>query len=157
MPKPRLAQSSHPLPHWDTLDRLDRKALASVWEQAFGRPIPSRLFRTTAIPLLAYRLQVLQFGDLSPQTERTLARLIPRPGKKCPSALPRRLKSGVRLVREWQGRTYTVQVTDAGYAFENQAYQSLSAIARKITGTPWSGPAFFGLKKPPAAVHGARA
>jgi hypothetical protein len=157
MPKARLVQSPHPLPHWDTLDRLDRKALALVWQQAFGRPIPSRLFRNTAIPLLAYRLQALQFGDLSPQAERTLARLIPRPGEKRPSALPRRLKTGVRLMREWQGRTYTVQVTDTGYTFEDQPYQSLSAIARKITGTPWSGPAFFGLKKTPPAVHGARA
>ena len=156
MPKARLVQSPHPLPHWDTLDRLDRKALASVWQQAFGRPIPSRLFRSTAIPLLAYRLQALQFGDLSPQAERTLARLIPRPGEKRTSSLPRRLKTGVRLVREWQGRTYTVQVTDAAYLFEDQPYQSLSAIARKITGTPWSGPAFFGLKKTPSAAHGAR-
>lgn len=156
MPKRKSTQSPHPLPHWDTLDRLDRKALASVWQQAFGRPIPSRLFRSTAIPLLAYRLQALQFGDLSPQGERTLARLIPRPGEKRSGSGPRRLKAGVRLVREWQGRTYTVQVTDAGYTFENQPYQSLSAIARKITGTPWSGPAFFGLKKTPSAAHGAR-
>jgi len=32
-----------------------------------------------------------------------------------------------------------------GSSFIGVAYRSLSAIARRITGTRWSGPAFFGL------------
>jgi hypothetical protein len=31
--------------------------------------------------------------------------------------------------------------------FDGQKYRSLSEIARDITGTRWSGTAFFGLKK----------
>ena len=56
------------------------------------------------------------------------------------------LKPGTRLMREWQGRTYEVQVLDDGFAWQGTHYRSLSAIAREITGTAWSGPVFFGLR-----------
>ncbi|WP_159126428.1 DUF2924 domain-containing protein, partial [Klebsiella pneumoniae] len=32
------------------------------------------------------------------------------------------------------------------FEYQGQRFKSLTAIARHITGTPWSGPAFFGLK-----------
>jgi hypothetical protein len=48
-------------------------------------------------------------------------------------------------VREWQGRTWTVEVIDGGFLMGGEKYASLSAIARKITGSRWSGPRFFGL------------
>ena len=57
----------------------------------------------------------------------------------------RRLVPGVRLLRDWNGRTHVVDVTEAGYLYEGETYRSLSAIARKITGAHWSGPRFFGL------------
>jgi Protein of unknown function (DUF2924) len=49
-------------------------------------------------------------------------------------------------VRAWQGRTYDVLVLDDGFSWQGTHYRSLSAVARKITGTAWSGPLFFGLK-----------
>jgi hypothetical protein len=57
------------------------------------------------------------------------------------------LATGTRLVREWQGRTYEVIALEDGFSWRDTHYRSLSAIARKITGTPWSGPLFFGLKQ----------
>src|SRR5947199_9622588 len=57
------------------------------------------------------------------------------------------LKPGTRLMREWQGRTYEVVVLDDGFSWQGTRCNSLSAIARKITGTAWSGPLFFGLKQ----------
>src|SRR6202040_286704 len=57
------------------------------------------------------------------------------------------LKTGTRLIREWQGRTYEVVVLDDGLSWQRTHFRSLSAIARKITGTAWSGPLFFGLKQ----------
>src|SRR5438445_10077241 len=57
------------------------------------------------------------------------------------------LKPGIRLMREWQGRTYEVVVLDDGFSWQGTWCNSLSAIARKITGTAWSGPLFFGLKQ----------
>ena len=67
-----------------------------------------------------------------------------------------RLKPGTRLMREWRGRSHEVQVLDDGFSWQGTHYRSLSAIARKITGTAWSGPLFFGLRsncsptRPPA-------
>ena len=57
-------------------------------------------------------------------------------------------------MREWQGRTYDVLVLDDGFSWQNMRYRSLSAIARKITGTAWSGPLFFGLKPNRPAARG---
>ena len=52
---------------------------------------------------------------------------------------------GAHLVREWNGRTYRVEVTEEGYVLDRMTYRSLSAVAKRITGTAWSGPRFFGL------------
>jgi hypothetical protein len=49
-------------------------------------------------------------------------------------------------MREWQGRTYDVLVLDDGFSWQDTHHRSLSALARKITGTTWSRPLFFGLK-----------
>lgn len=55
------------------------------------------------------------------------------------------LKPGMRLVREWQGEVYQVLVLPKGFEMQGRVFKSLSAIARHITGTAWSGPLFFGL------------
>lgn len=57
----------------------------------------------------------------------------------------RKLSPGARLLREWNGRTYVVDVIEGGYVFEAKIYPSLTAIAAKITDVHWSGPRFFGL------------
>lgn len=136
------------LPHWEDLPKLDRPALAVAWQQAFDRPLPPRLYKNTVVMLLGYRLQELALGGLSPETRRHLASLLPKSrGGRGGAAPPRRLKPGTRLQRTWQGRTYSVTVLEAGeYEYLGKRYPSLSVIARTITGTPWSGPAFFGLK-----------
>ena len=68
---------------------------------------------------------------------RTEGRVAPDPGLS--------LKPGARLVREWHGRTHTVTVTEDGFDYAGPTYPSLTKIAKKITGTHWSGPRFFGL------------
>jgi hypothetical protein len=40
-----------------------------------------------------------------------------------------------------------VNVETNGYEYHGARYQSLSEIARLITGTRWSGPLFFGIKR----------
>ena len=68
------------------------------------------------------------------------------------------MRLGTRLVREWQGRTYAVTVTEDGFNFDGETYGSLSAIAQRITGAHWSGPRFFGVRpsgeSASAADHG---
>jgi hypothetical protein len=50
------------------------------------------------------------------------------------------------LLREWHGTTHRVMVVENGYEYSSQRFKSLSEIARRITGSRWSGPLFFGLK-----------
>ncbi len=55
------------------------------------------------------------------------------------------LRAGTRLVREWNGRTISVEVVDDHFVWNDAPYRSLSEIARAVTGTRWSGPRFFGI------------
>jgi hypothetical protein len=93
-------------------------------------------------------MQGLALGGLRPEPQRQLRRIAQQfkeTGEAMLRARPE-LKPGTRLVREWQGRTYDVLVLDDGFSWQGTRYRSLSAIARQITGTAWSGPLFFGLK-----------
>ena len=56
------------------------------------------------------------------------------------------LSPGTRLLREWQGQTHHVTVLPSGFEYDGKVFRSLTAIARLITGTAWSGPLFFGLR-----------
>ena len=140
---PKVAKPA--LPHWDTLPALTRKQLAAAWQQAFGRPLPPKLYKNTVIMLLGYRLQELALGGLSSQTQRYLSSLLPR-SNGTQAVVLRRPKPGTQFQRTWQGRLYTVTVAGNGFIYGGKTYASLSVIARTITGTPWSGPAFFGLR-----------
>jgi len=84
----------------------------------------------------------------APGRQRQLRQIAQQFKETGAATTPRRpeLKPGTRLVREWQGRTYEVLVLDDGFSWQSTRHRSLSAIARKITGTAWSGPLFFGLK-----------
>jgi hypothetical protein len=46
-----------------------------------------------------------------------------------------------------EGVPHQVQVTDQGFDYRGERFASLSEVACRITGTRWSGPLFFGLKK----------
>ena len=98
---------------------------------------------------LAYELQARALGDLPAETQRRLRRLH-QSFKADPQhkPMPRRpLKLGLVLTRSWQGVLHQVQVTDRGFDYRGERFTSLSEVARRITGTRWSGPLFFGLKK----------
>ena len=99
---------------------------------------------------LAYRIQELAYGGLKPETVKRLEAM----GQQLDGGNPvmRRIRvddkpiAGTRLIREWQGVEHTVTVLNDGYEWQGRPYQSLSAIARAITGTRWNGWVFFGLK-----------
>ena len=91
--------------------------------------------------MIAARLQERAFGGLDRDSLRFLDRLARR------ERPPRRqLKPGTVLVREYHGQRHTVTVVRDGFAWQGTTYPSLSAIARAITGTAWSGPRFFALR-----------
>ena len=124
------------------LAELDRTALLERWRMAFGRDAPPRLSRALMQKAIAYDLQVKAFGGLSARTRRTLRAAAKADGRSAISKLPTR---GTRLVREWHGALHEVEVLEDGYLWRGARHRSLSAIARAITGTKWSGPRFFGL------------
>ena len=88
---------------------------------------------------IAYEIQVKAFGGLPTRTKRALKVTAKADGKAAPP-IPGR---GTRLIREWHGRLHEVEVLDDGYLYRGERHRSLSAIARAITCTRWSGPRFF--------------
>jgi hypothetical protein len=132
------------------LPLLSKAELADPWQELYRRPVPYGIRREVLIPLPAYRIQELAYGGLKPSTSAELRR-IARSLQKDPASSERlvrpRIKPGTRLLREWSGKTHEVFVTTSGYEYGGVSHRSLSEIARKITGTRWSGPAFFGLRK----------
>ena len=60
-------------------------------------------------------------------------------------AQPIALRHGTRLVREWQGRSHSIEVRADGFGWNSEVYRSLSAVALAITGARWSGNRFFRL------------
>lgn len=96
---------------------------------------------------LAQKLQEDAFGGLPIATRRLLNQLIAQSAKNAGKiVLPRRIKPGAILVREWKGKTHRITALKEGFAFEGRPYSSLSQIARLITGARWNGPRFFGLR-----------
>lgn len=127
-----------------------RKELEAKWFANFGRALSPKMRRPLAAQLLQFHAQEVAHGGLSSEVEAYLVTLLPKTRGSGPQTAPvpaRRLKPGTRLLRTWRGRTYTVTVADPGFLYEGKTYSSLSVLAREITGTPWSGPVFFGLKK----------
>src|SRR5205823_11417539 len=110
------------------------------WRVTFGRIPPAALSKDLLGRMIAYRLQERAFGGLDRETLRFLDGLARHGGSP-----RRRLKPGTVLVRDYQGQRHTVTVVCDGFDWQGAIYPSLSAIARAITGTAWSGPRFFAL------------
>lgn len=90
--------------------------------------------------VLIWETQSQALGGVSDKTTRRLKQIASG------TSVPATAKPGSHLIREWNGRTYQIEVTDAGYVMDGKSWRSLSAIARHITGAHWSGPRFFGIQ-----------
>ena len=117
-------------------------ALRRHWRVVFGRTPPAHLSKDLLGRMIAWRLQERAFGGLDRESLRFLDGLARHGGSP-----RRRLKPGTVLVRDYQGLRHTVTVVPNGFDWQGTTYSSLSAIARAITGTAWSGPRFFALAR----------
>ena len=126
-----------------TLETADRAALLDHWRNLIGVPPPKNLSLPFLRRAIAFELQCQVRGGPKARTLEDLGRIVA--GSTSRASVGTKLRPGAKLVREWQGRTWTVEVTDGGFLMAGERYVSLSAIARKITGARWSGPRFFGL------------
>lgn len=125
----------------EALEKMDRAELAERWASLIDRPVP-KVSATLLRLALAWELQAAVHGGLSRQGLQRLEQLAA--GK----TQTQDLVPGMRLVREWNGTLHVVKVDDHSVIWWNdRTWTSLSAVARAITGTRWSGPAFFGLKQ----------
>ncbi|WP_432449249.1 DUF2924 domain-containing protein [Aliiroseovarius marinus] len=122
------------------IDEMNRPGCLDLWREVFGRPPPKHLSPQFMKRVLIWELQNRELGRLPTKTKRRLQHIA---SNKTPAA---QAKPGSHLVREWNGRTYQVEVVNGGYVLDGKSWRSLSAIANHITGAHWSGPRFFGVQ-----------
>jgi hypothetical protein len=103
--------------------------------------------------VIAYRIQADRYGDLDQTTKQVLDRTASKEAGPVTSARlasfdqkRTELPPGTVLLREWDRRSQRVMVMADGFAWNGQAYDSLSKVAFAITGARWNGPRFFGLR-----------
>lgn len=122
------------------LDRMKQE-----WVRVTARSLP-RISPNLLRLALAWEIQAKALGGLSRTTQHKLDQLA---GGKTRTTTP---AAGTRLVREWGGKAHVVIIDeDKVIRWNEREWNSLSEVARAITGTRWSGPAFFGLKRKVAA------
>jgi len=130
------------------LEGIGVAALKEHWRALYGTQPPPRISRDLLTRAVAYRMQEKVLGGLKPSSRRLLRQVAEAASARRPIRVTpqRRLKPGTVLLREWGGVRHQVTVLEKGVHFEGKRFGSLSEVASRITGTRWSGPAFFGLK-----------
>lgn len=124
----------------EDLSRLDRDGLKERWRDIVGAEPPPLLGRPTMIRILVCELQWNVSTEDQITIKRTLQKVLERSDSIKPAAC-----AGTRLIREWNGKRHVVDVSAEGYVWRGETWRSLTAIAKEITGTKWSGPRFFGV------------
>ena len=122
--------------------------LRAKWRECWRKPAPEigpDLLRRG----IAWKLQSRVYGDVPNHIKRELERAAERlrRGEELLSFSRPSLKPGTRLVRSWQSKVHHVLVLEDAYEYDGRRFSSLTQVASGITGTHWSGPSFFGLKK----------
>jgi len=144
------------------LKRLTVPELRGRYAEAFGETTRSR-HKEFLIRRIVWRLQANVEGGLSDRAReraRVLAadsdvRLTAPRSKASSPAGPAKVSRieisqdsrlpmpGAILTRRYKGRVLEVRVLPDGFEFEGEIYRSLSAVAKKVTGTHWNGYHFF--------------
>ena len=137
------------------LPRLSVADLRSRYAELFGETTRTGN-KAWLVKRLAWRLQALAEGDLSQRARQRAAelandadlRLSPPRTLATPSTprLPqadRLPPPGTILCRPYKGAVLQVKVLRDGFVFERKLYQTLSAVAKAITGSHCSGYRFF--------------
>ncbi|NTZ42564.1 DUF2924 domain-containing protein [Altererythrobacter sp. SALINAS58] len=125
----------------EELQTMKKDDLKDRWARLTGRPVPKVSEKMLRLAL-AYELQAEALGGLSRKTRQRLDQVAA--GK----SETKELRPGMRLAREFAGSVHMVTIGDEGeIVWNGKKWNSLSEVARAITGTRWSGPAFFGLRE----------
>ena len=123
----------------DALEAMPMAELKAQWRRVYTCPPPHT--RGLLLLALAYALQCKAMGKMPASTRDVLRGAEHSASRSLP------VPTGARLMRSWNGQIYVVETTEDGtIRWNNREWRSLSEVARAITGTRWSGPAFFGLR-----------
>jgi len=135
----------------DDLAGMDRPALIKAWENSFEYPPPPNTSQDMMRLIMGWEIQAKRArSDVRALKSalKSLSRPSAADGTAITSVKQRTVLSpGTRLSRDWQGRTYMVDVLDKGFAYDGKLFTSLSPIAKAITGSHRSGPLFFGVSQ----------
>ena len=124
------------------IEALDLDGLRAEWRTLFGPPPKLRSVELMR-RLILWRIE--GEGDAA-LVEALSAKLNDaRSGRAASVLMP-----GDVVYREWQGVRHEATVLENGQvAYGGRSFESLSAVARTITGSRWNGPRFFGLRSEP--------
>lgn len=141
------------------LETMSVGELAERFRTLFGVPTRSRN-KQFLRKRVAWRIQELTFGGLSPRALEQIEGLAPQAPVRWQPAIPVHTETpapggrdprlpppGAKLSRLYGGIQHTVTVLDEGFEYNGKQFRSLSQIAKHITGTPWNGLLFFDLTK----------
>ena len=120
-----------------TLERTDLKRL---WQAEIGPTVPKNISRKMMAQIILVERQWATNRQSLASYRKKLGRIA-----EAPTTTQQLANRGSRLIREWNGRRHVVDVLSDGYLWNGKTWRSLSAIAKEITGTKWSGPRFFGV------------
>jgi len=151
-----------PLPALRLVEEAESGLLRRRWRSIMGRHAPKTLSPALMARILTWREQVVEVGDIRPQSRAILAAAIRRAderaecggepeagliAKRSPRFEP--IRRGTVLIREHAGVLHRVTVAADGFEWNGRIFGSLSAVARAITGVNWSGRRFFALDRGP--------
>lgn len=127
------------------LENKSAADLRHVYNEIMPKKCAANTNKEYLKPRIAFRLQELAFGGLDDESKDNLAKIANGISTNI-LRRPTDLLPGTKICREWQGTMHEVEVSKEHFEYDGQKWKSLSAIARKITGTRWNGPKFFKLQ-----------
>lgn len=152
------------------LEKMTVGELVVKYREVFGVPTRTRN-KSYLRKKVGWRIQELAEGGLSPRALAKIEELAPQAPVRwrttqqpaaAPAATavavvatpipdpdrdPRLPLPGSVIVRVHKGVEHRVTVLDDGFEYNGERHQTLSQLARRITGTPWNGFLFFGLQR----------
>jgi hypothetical protein len=123
---------------------FERPKCIAQWRTLFGSDPPLRIGIGLLAAIIHHAYQERLIGSTMRSVEKQLASSLSS-SLRVNSQSTHRI--GDRIVRGWRGVNHEITVVPKGYAYRGDVYRSLSEIARRITGTRWSGPRFFGTRE----------
>lgn len=124
----------------ERLSAANIEELRNLWRERTGSDAPFAFTKDLMARALAHAVQEQVYGGLDARLRRTLDGPVSGPEQG------RHVKVGSVIVREHEGVVHEVMVVPGGFCWQGRVFASLSTIAKRMTGTSWNGPRFFGLR-----------